>query len=195
MDLVGLPPPVVRADAAREVVVVVSRSRDPEREIVVDRCREDRVPVVVRPSGGGAVVLAPGVVAASALLEVPEAERFPDPHFRRLCGAVADALSACGAPGLAMRGISDLALGDRKVAGSSLRIWRARLLFQVSVLVDADVDLLERYLRLPSRAPDYRRGRTHRAFVTTLREAGFTVTVPAVVAALAERLRAAAVSR
>ncbi len=195
VDLVGLSPPVVRAEAAREVVVVLSRSRDPEREIFLERCREDRVPVVVRPSGGGAVVLAPGVVAASALLEVSQADRFPDPHFRRLCGAVAEALAACGAPGLEMRGISDLVLGDRKVAGSSLRLWRARLLFQVSVLVDADASLFERYLRDPSRAPDYRRGRPHRAFVTSLREAGFAVTVPAVVAALSQRLRLVASPR
>jgi lipoate-protein ligase A len=87
-----------------------------------------------------------------------------------------------------MRGISDLAIGDRKVAGSSLRLWRGRVLFQVSLLVDLDVGVLERYLRAPSREPDYRRGRTHRDFVVTLRDAGFAVTPDSVAAAVRRAL-------
>jgi lipoate-protein ligase A len=86
--------------------------------------------------------------------------------------------------GLEIRGISDLALGERKVAGSSLRLWQGWVLFQVSVLVDADVSLLERYLRAPSREPTYRRGRSHSEFVVTLRGAGLPVACSHVVEAL-----------
>ena len=175
--------------------MVVSRSRVPEREIFLERCAADRVPVVVRPSGGGAVVLAPGVVAASAVLPADPAARFPEPYFRRCCGAVAAALGALGVPDLEMRGTSDLCLGDRKVAGSSLRLAGGRVLFQVSVLVDPDLGLLDRYLRHPSREPVYRAGRGHAAFVTSLRRAGYTAGVEEVVAALAEHLRGEAHSR
>jgi lipoate---protein ligase len=142
----------------------------------------------VRPSGGGAVVLAPGVVTASVLLTARADERFPEPHFRCLCGAVAEALSGCGVHGVALRGVSDLCLGDRKVAGSSLRLWSGRVLFQISLLVAVDIGLLERYLRHPSREPGYRNGRPHREFVTSLREAGFGVTVDEVVVAVRGRL-------
>jgi lipoate-protein ligase A len=187
-DLLQAAPPTVRAEEAREVVVVLSRSRDPAREVVLDACRRDRVPVVVRPSGGGAVVLAPGVVAASALLPADPLVRFPEPYFRRMCAAAADALAACGARGLALRGISDLAIGERKVAGSSLRMWADRVLFQLSVLVDLDVALLDRYLRHPSREPAYRRGRPHREFVVTLRDAGCAASPDRVAAALYDAL-------
>jgi len=189
LDLAGARPPVVRVEAAREVVVVVSRSRSPEREIFLERCAADRVPVVVRPSGGGAVVLAPGVVAASAVLAADPAVCFPEPYFRRCCEAVAAALGALSIAGVEMRGVSDLCLGDRKVAGSSLRLAGGRVLFQVSVLVDPDLGLLDRYLRHPSREPEYRAGRTHREFVTSLRLAGCATTVRDVVAALDERLK------
>jgi lipoate-protein ligase A len=195
IDLAGVRPPFVRAEAAREVVVVVSRSRSPEREIFVERCAADHVPVVVRPSGGGAVVLAPGVVAASAVLAADPGARFPEPYFRRCCGAVAEALAALGVAGVEMRGISDLCLGDRKVAGSSLRLAGGRVLFQVSVLVDPDLGLLDRYLRHPSREPAYRAGRGHREFVTSLRLAGSAASTGAVVAALEERLHVEAGAR
>lgn len=191
-DLLSAPAGALRVEEAREVVVVLSRSRSPEREVALDACRADGVPVLVRPSGGGAVVLAPGVVAASLLLAADPATRFPEPYFRRLCGAVAGALAACGVGGAAMRGISDLALGERKVAGSSLRLFAGKVLFQVSVLVDADVRLLERYLKPPSRQPDYRRGRSHREFVVTLREAGYPVSPGQVVGAVYRALAAEA---
>ncbi|HLE60237.1 MAG TPA: hypothetical protein VI700_01740 [Thermoanaerobaculaceae bacterium] len=184
VDLVSAPAPVVRVEEAREIVVVLSRSRDPEREVFLDLCRADGVPVVVRPSGGGAVVLASGVVAASVVAAADPRVRFPEPYFRRFCGVVARALAGCGVAGLQIRGISDLALNERKVAGSSLRLWQGRVLFQVSVLVDADVALLERYLRAPSREPPYRHARRHRDFVVTLRGAGLPVACAQVVEAL-----------
>ena len=113
-------------------------------------------------------------------------EVFPEPLFRRLGGALTVALAGCGVHGLVTRGVSDLCLGDRKVVGSSLRLWRDRALFQASVLVAADVSLFERYLRMPSLAPAYRAGRRHAEFVTTLAAAGHAVTTTAVGHALRE---------
>lgn len=189
-DLIDAVPPVIRVEAAREVVVVLSRSRDPRRELHLDACRRDRVPVVVRPSGGGAVVLAPGVVAASVLARLPAGAHFPEPLFAAFGGAVGAALASCGVSGVATRGISDLCLGERKVAGSSLRLWRERVLYQVSVLRDVELALLERYLAMPSREPDYRHGRPHGEFVTTLSAAGFAVGEKALIAALRSALAA-----
>jgi lipoate-protein ligase A len=192
VDLLANLAPQVRVEEAREVVVVLSRSRDPGREVFLERCQADGVAVVVRPSGGGAVVLAPGVVVASVLSRADPRVRFPEPYFRRFCGAVADALIRFGAA-TRILGVSDLAIGERKVAGSSLRLWQGWVLFQVSVLVDVDVALLERYLRAPSREPAYRRGRSHRDFVTTLRDAGLAastaIVVDAVRGALAGEVR------
>ena len=184
VSLAGAQPPRVEAIAAAEVVVVVSRSRDPEREVHLAACRRDRVPVVQRPSGGGAVVLAPGVVVASALHATAPGSTFPDPYFAHYCAAVAHALGSCGVDGVTMEGTSDLCLGDRKIAGTSLRLWRSRMLVQASVLVDPDLTLLDRYLAEPARAPAYRAGRRHREFVTSLHEAGFPVPRGAVATAL-----------
>jgi lipoate-protein ligase A len=173
VDFERADPPALRVEAAAEVVVVVSRSRDAAHEVFLERCTADGVAVVRRPSGGGAVVLGPGVIAASVVAASAERSLFPDAWFRRFGGALAAALTGLGVPGVAMQGVSDLCLGDRKIAGSSLRLAGGRVLYQVSLLVDLDVALLDRYLRVPSREPAYRRGRPHREFVTTLRAAGF----------------------
>ena len=188
VHLAGAQPPRVEAHIATEAVVVISRSRDPEREVNLAACRRDRVALVQRPSGGGAVVLAPGVVVASALHETVPGTTLPDPYFAHFCDAVAGALSVCAVDGVGRNGTSDLCLGDRKIAGTSLRLWRKRVLFQVSVLVDPDLTLLDRYLAEPTRAPAYRAGRPHRDFVTSLRQAGFAVSSESVAAALQSSL-------
>jgi len=199
LDLVAAEPPVVRTEIARELVVVVSRGRDAAREIFLDRCRKDAVPVLVRPTGGGAVVLGPGVVVGSALQVATGGCQFAEPYFGVFCGAVVEVLAECGVAGAARRGTSDVCVGDRKVAGCSLRLWRGRVLFQVSLLVDLDLGLLGRYLRAPTREPAYRRQRPHREFVTTMRSAGSHASCEEVATALqaaltAMRLRAGAAS-
>lgn len=174
-DLERADPPALRVEAAGEVVVVVSRSRDAAREVFLERCAADGVAVVRRPSGGGAVVLGPGVIAASVVAASADRPAFPDVWFRHFGAALTDALAGLGVTGVTMQGVSDLCLGDRKIVGSSLRLAGGRVLYQVSVLVALDLALLDRYLRSPSREPAYRRGRPHREFVTTLRAEGFSL--------------------
>ncbi|MCS7182717.1 MAG: hypothetical protein NZ869_06370 [Thermoanaerobaculum sp.] len=174
-DLLGQPAPQLRVLPVSELAVVLPRSRDPQREVYLDRCRADRVPVLFRPSGGGAVVLAPGMLTVSVWAPWPGAKRV-ELVFRHFCGLLASAVTQAGGPPLALRGVSDLCVGDRKAVGCSLRLGQQNVLFQASVLVHPNLELLHRYLPFPSRAPDYRRGRPHREFVTTLRAAGCPLT-------------------
>jgi len=83
--------------------------------------------------------------------------------------------------GVEERGISDLAVAGRKILGSSLYRRRLLLFYQASLLVESDLGLLERYLRFPSRVPDYRQGRGHAEFCTNLRAAGCAASVAQVI--------------
>ncbi len=163
--------PAVRVWEAREVCVVLGRSNRAEQEVRLEACARDGVPVYRRRGGGGAVVLAPGCLVASwarPLADPVRAGRGLEASVRLLARALAEATGVR----LEVRGTGDLCAGDRKVAGSTVYARRGGFLYQASVLVSMDLGLVDRYLRHPSREPPYRRGRPHRAFLTTLVAAG-----------------------
>ena len=83
-------------------------------------------------------------------------------------------------PDIHPAGISDLAIGDRKCSGSAQQRKRKYLLHHGTLLYDFDFGPVSRYLRMPSRRPDYRDSRSHEAFLTNL---------PATAATLSEHLR------
>jgi lipoate-protein ligase A len=79
-----------------------------------------------------------------------------------------------------------VAIGDLKISGNAqARKWRAVLLHG-TLLVDADVELMEAVLRHPRKEPEYRRGRAHRDFVVTLAQLGVRATDAEVEAAFME---------
>jgi lipoate-protein ligase A len=157
----------VRVYTVAHPLVVLGRGSRPDRELHLDACRADGVPLQRRRGGGCAVVLDPGNVLVAAAIAAPgigDNQR----HFDDLCRWLIEGLAEIGVPGICQAGISDLALGDRKVAGCCIYRRPGRLLFSAALLVDPDLSLLDRYLRHPPREPDYRRGRAHLEFVTRL---------------------------
>lgn len=139
----------------------------------VDRAaaRAAGVPIRRRRGGGGTVLLTPGQVVVALVTEVDHPYR-NRAYARAINEWLIAALRRCGVQGVEQRGISDLAIGDRKIAGSSVFRRRRVLFYQASLLVNNDPAEFERYLPFPPRAPDYRRGRAHREFCTTLAAAG-----------------------
>lgn len=148
-------------------LVVLGRGSRPEVELDLEACREDGVPIVRRMGGGAAVVLDPGGLTIAVVLPVPG---FKDSlrWFRTISEPLIQALEALGAPGVTIEGVSDLALGDRKMAGACLYRSRGLLYYSAFLLVEPAAELMERYLRHPPREPAYRRGRPHRDFVGAL---------------------------
>lgn len=150
-----------------ETMVVLGRGSRPEVELEVERCLEDDVLVTRRRGGGCSVVLDVGNVIVATTLAV---KGFGEnqAHFDRLTSWLIDGLAKIGFPGVGRAGTSDLVVGDRKVGGSC--IYRARnvLLFSSTLLVDPEVELMERYLAHPPREPEYRGGRRHRDFISRL---------------------------
>ena len=84
-------------------------------------------------------------------------------------GIVRDAhLPAYRLAGFRVHGICDLAQGDRKFSGNAQQRKRDHLLHHGTLLFDFDATLVERYLKLPPRQPEYRAGRPHSAFLCNL---------------------------
>jgi lipoate-protein ligase A len=150
-------------------MVVVGRSSQVAKEVHVPACRERDIPILRRGSGGAAIVAGPGCLMYAVVLSLRSrpALRAIDAAHCFVLGTLADGLGAL-VPGIAIRGTSDLALGDRKFSGNSLRVKRDHLLYHGTLLYNFSFSLVELCLASPPRQPSYRASRSHGAFVTNL---------------------------
>jgi lipoate-protein ligase A len=157
-------------------VVVLGAGRKAEEDVLLERTEADGVPLLRRRGGGGTVVLSPGQAVLALVSEVSSPFRNRE-YFHYINEWFREALAGLGVTGVEHRGISDLAISERKILGTSLYRRRQVLFYQGSLLVSADLALFDRYLAFPSRAPEYRRGRPHGEFCTTLVRQGYTLSV------------------
>ncbi len=156
-------------------IVVIGNGSDPETELHLDRIVSDSIPVYRRDTGGCAVLLAPNMYVCSFAL-YGEGLKDTVGYFKKFNAIVIDALSTLGIDNLSHRGISDIAIDDRKIAGTALYRNKDVIFYHAILNVACDVNLIERYLKPPPRMPDYRRGRYHKDFVTSLEELGHKIT-------------------
>ena len=175
--------PLFRVYEPEGTCIVLGAGRSAEGDVDLAAAERDGVPVLRRKGGGGTVVLSPGQAVIALATEVSSPFRNRE-YALEIAGWCARALEELGVGGVEARGISDLAIRERKILGSSIYRSRQVLFYQASLLVDLDTGLFGRYLRHPSRVPDYRQGRSHEEFCTTLTAEGHRLTVPATLEAL-----------
>ena len=150
-------------------LLVVGRSSLVEQEVDEGACRQRNVPVLRRASGGAAIVAAPGCLMYAVVLSLelrPQLRSIDEAH-RFVLGQLVEGIRPL-APGVERRGTSDLAIGDRKFSGNSLRVKREHLLYHGTLLYDFPLELIAACLRTPPRQPEYRAGRAHLDFVANL---------------------------
>jgi lipoate-protein ligase A len=132
-------------------------------------CQADGVPVLRRSSGGGTVLLGKGCLLYSLILSYDLAPQLA--QVRSSCTwilqRIIDALAPLGVE-LRQAGTSDLVLGQHKVSGNAQQRKRTHLLHHGTLLCGFNPALVERYLRLPDRQPDYRSQRSHGDFLGNL---------------------------
>ena len=156
----------------RQTEVVLGRCSRLAEEVREEEVAADGVPVSRRRGGGCAVVVGPGVLIFSYRRRGRRPLR-PVDWSAGASRVLASALERLGVRGLVWREGGDLSLGDRKVLGSCVYLGAELMVYGASLLVNPDLSLLDRYLRHPPREPEYRRGRSHRDFVTSLWEQGY----------------------
>ncbi|MCD8351222.1 MAG: hypothetical protein LUC93_11500 [Planctomycetaceae bacterium] len=159
------------------VTVAVGLAQVPAVEADVEAMRDENVGLVRRQSGGGAVLLYPGVLCWEAWADLAEIEQRQEggsgirQSYAVLSKPVVMGLASLGIQAF-HAGICDISVttdkGVRKLAGTAQLRRRERALVHGSLLVTADVTTLSRYLRFPSEQPDYRQGRDHADFCTTV---------------------------
>ena len=153
-------------------VVVLGAAGDAELDVHRAAAAAAGIDIRRRRGGGGTVLLGPGQVVVALVTEVDHPYRNRE-YAHAVNDWLIDALHGDGVRGVEQRGISDLAIAGRKIAGTSVFRRRRILFYQASLLVANDPAEFERFLTFPRQVPDYRRGRGHAAFCTTLAAAGY----------------------
>ena len=169
--------------------VVLGNSNKPYQNLKEKNIQDDDITVYKRPSGGQTVILTPRTLVISLKVTL---EKFSNPsaHFRYFNQKIIEALASLGVENLYYRGISDIAIADRKILGSSIYRRRNILFYHAVLNVSESVDTIDRYIKHPVKEPDYRFGRSHHEFVTSLHAEGYKLSMKQLRTTLAEFLRA-----
>jgi len=157
-----------------ESVIVLGQSNSIETSLYTDAVSADGVRVTKRPSGGETVILTPSTMAFTVAKRFPVMIQFRD-FFRMVNSAVIAGLQELGVSRLGSKGISDITIGNRKILGSSMRKVNDKLVYHAVLNLSEDTSLFAKYLRHPGREPDYRAGRSHDEFVTSLSNEGYSI--------------------
>ena len=158
---------------------VVGYSNKIRTEVNLDACERDGVPVLRRCTAAEPCCRL-GCLNYTLILHIPKTvlshltstNRFIMERHR---ATLATTLETCGSgiptailPAVAVRGTTDLVIGDRKFSGNAQRRKRRCLLFHGTFLCCFNLALVEKYLLMPARQPDYRHNRAHNEFLTNI---------------------------
>lgn len=181
--------PCLRLYTYRSHCALVGKFQQLAAEIDLDFCRANGIAVNRRPTGGGAILMGAeqlgiALVDRSTRAGVPD---HPKEIFARYGRALLAGLERLGVRG-ALEAKNDLRVDGRKIAGLGVcRDEGGAFLFHTSLLVDLDVDLMLRVLKVPAeKLTDKLRARVADNLTTVRRELGARVALEDVRAAIRE---------
>jgi len=156
-----------------KVYIVLGASNNPDEALNLDNVIKDNITILKRPSGGQTVLLTPNNIIIAAVF-FDKKTLHPKDVFLHINKLIISAIEKAGVENLSMMGISDIAVSGKKILGSAIYRNKKGLLYHAVLNLGEPSITFERYLKHPSKEPDYRQGRSHSEFVTSLKEKGYT---------------------
>ncbi len=162
-------PAALRFWEPRQYAVILGASRSIQADVHIRACRADGVPILRRSSGGGTVLVGPGVLNVAFFLHENTQPGLwaVDAAQRYVLERLALSLRRAGQD-VAVLGLGDLVLSGRKFGGSAQRRLKHWFMVHCSILYEMPIERITRYLALPDRQPAYRRQRSHEDFLSNL---------------------------
>lgn len=153
-----------------EYFVVLGSSNKFRQEVHIDVCKADGIQLLRRHSGGGTVLQGPGCLNFSLVLKIDSSgpTRNITETTKHIMQRHAGALSTLLGEKVEMKGSSDLTIDGKKISGNAQRRRMKALLFHGTFLLDFNLKLIEKYLKLPPKQPEYREQRNHLDFVRNI---------------------------
>lgn len=154
-----------------ESYIVLGASNKAEDALFLENVKRDNISVLKRPSGGQTVMLTPNNLIIAVAFSDPNSVK-PKDVFNQMNMLIIGALEESGITNLRLSGISDIAILEKKILGSAIYRSKDKLLYHAVLNLGEPASTFEKYLKHPSKEPDYRKGRKHTDFVTSLLESG-----------------------
>ncbi len=162
------------------LILVLGQSNKAEDSLNIEEVLKDGIMVTKRPSGGETVILSPKTIVVSAVTF--DNYTLPPRHFFQFYNEkIITALTNLGINNISHKGISDLAVNNKKILGSSIYRRKEKLFYHSVINYSESTEIIGKYIAHPKREPDYRKGRNHGDFVTSLIELGCEVEINAVI--------------
>ena len=158
----------------RQDSLIIGNSNHASKSINVDLAERDNISIYKRMSGGETVLLTDKMMIISAVLKHSELGGSKT-IFQTINQLIIDALKGFGCQDAVYRGISDIAIGQKKILGSAMYKGKDTIFYHAVLNLAEDVDYISRYILHPERETDYRKGRNHKEFVTSLKDEGFDI--------------------
>ena len=124
--------------------VIIGRNQDLEAEVNLEYCRENRIEVVRRKSGGGCVYADKGNIMVSYVSGRGDVTEV----FGRYLDAVTDCLRSLGLDA-EKSGRNDVLVDGLKVSGNAFQMLPDRSIVHGTMLYSVDFDVLETAIRPP----------------------------------------------
>lgn len=171
----------------KETYIVLGRSNNkPQDVLFMEQVKKDNAKVYQRATGGQSVVLSPRMLVVSISEGTKEATS--KEHFFCYNQKIIRGLQELEILELCQKGISDIAIGNKKIAGTAMYRNRFKVFYHAVINVGEDLGIFQRYLKYPPTVPEYRRGRSHDEFVTSLVNEGYTIELHAIKKAIEKQL-------
>ncbi len=153
--------------------VVLGASNKSEDSLILENVIKDGITVLKRPSGGQTVMLTPdNLIVSVAFFEMDKIQ--PKEIFNRINKIIISSIEIAGIKYSSLNGISDIEISGKKILGSSIYRNKDVILYHAVLNLGESGTTFDRYLKHPTVEPEYRKGRKHSDFVTSLKEEGYS---------------------
>ncbi len=145
--------------------IVMGLSASPEEWLDLPSVKQAAIPYFHRFSGGGTVYVDHNTLFATFIMNrnTLPIEIFPKPILQWTADFYREAL------GLGLTLVeNDYTIGNKKIGGNAQYLRKDRWLHHTTFLYDYDPKKMKTLL-IPRRQPEYRKGRSHDEFLTTLK--------------------------
>lgn len=156
-------------DGTNDRNIVMGVSGKPAELLKINSVLQDKVAVIRRFTGGGTVIVDNGTVFVTFICNkdaLPDVQPYPRPIMCWSSLLYQEVFQDVGYFSLRE---NDYVFGNHKFGGNAQSITKARWIHHSSFLWDYDMNNMA-YLKLPTRAPDYRKARGHRDFLCRMKD-------------------------